>query len=116
MRFITRLLLIALAIMGVSYFIPGISVRSFWVALLFALILGVVNALIRPLIILLTLPINLLTLGLFTLIINAFTFWLASKFIFGVEIASFASAFWGALIIWIVSWLANQLLKGRGEK
>ena len=93
MRFIIRLVLSALAITGVSYFIPGVSVRSFWAALLFALILGIVNALARPLLVLFTLPINLLTLGFFTLIINAFTFWLASKFVFGIEITSVSSSF-----------------------
>lgn len=115
MRFVLRFLLNAAGILLVAYAIPEFEVSSFWAALIFALILGVVNALLRPLIILLTLPVNILTLGLFTLIINAFTFWLASVVSFGVHLDSFVAAFWGGLIVWIITALTGLLLKDGTE-
>ena len=84
MRFILRLIINSGVILLVAYFIPGIQVSSFWAALFLAVVMGVINALIRPIIILLTLPINLLTLGLLTLVINALMFWMASAFVIGV--------------------------------
>ena len=111
MKFILRLIISALSIILVAYLVPDIEVNSFWAALFMALILGIVNALIRPFVLLLTLPVNLLTLGIFTLVINALMFWLASALSFGVEIGSFAAAFWGALIVFLVSWFSNHLLR-----
>ncbi len=111
MRFILRLIINAGVILLVAYLIPGIHVSSFWSALFLAVVLGLINALIRPIIILLTLPINLLTLGLLTLVINALMLWMASVFVIGVEITSFATAFWGALLIWIISWFSNYFMK-----
>ena len=93
-----RWLLNTLILMLVGYLTPGISFTSFWAALIASLVIGFLNALIRPLLILLTLPINVLTLGLFTLIINAFIFWLASTIVKGFDITSFGAAFWGAVI------------------
>ena len=116
MKFILRLLINALAILLVAYLIPGITVSSFWAALIMAVILGIINALISPSVKILTLPISILTLGLFTLVINALMFLLASYFVVGVKIDSFASAFWGALIISIIGFLANQFLKKKKKK
>ncbi|MBU1118364.1 phage holin family protein [Patescibacteria group bacterium] len=116
MRFILRLLLNAAGILFVAYIIPGLEVSSFIAALLFALILGIVNALLRPLILLLTLPVNILTLGLFTLVVNAFTFWLASVVSFGVHVESFAAAIWGGLIVWIITAITGLLLKDGNEE
>jgi len=110
-KFIIKIIIVALVVVGVSYFIPGISVTDYLTALLFALILGVVNVLVRPLVMLLSLPIRWLTLGLFTLIVNALMFWLASIVVPGIIIDSFFSAFLGALIVGVISWLVNQLLK-----
>jgi putative membrane protein len=93
-----RWLLNTLILILVGYLTPGINFTSFWAALIASLVIGFLNALIRPLIILLTLPINILTLGLFTLIINAFIFWLASTIVKGFDIANFSAAFWGAII------------------
>ncbi len=72
---------------------------------------GLVNAVIRPIILIFSLPMNILTLGLGTFVINAVLFWLASQFVFGVEISSFAGAFWGALTVSVVSWLASFFIK-----
>ncbi len=111
MKLAVRWLLGAIALMLVAYFVPGISVSSFYAALVAALILGLINALIRPFIILLTLPINILTLGLFTLVINALMFLLASSVVKGFFVAGFWPAFWGALVMWLFSWVINSLLK-----
>ena len=109
MKLILRWLISALALMLVAYFVPGIVVNNFYSALIAALILGLINALIRPLLILFTLPINILTLGLFTLVINALMFWLASSIVKGFYVMGFWPAFWGALIMWLVSWMVSSL-------
>jgi len=84
----------------VSYIVPGIQFSGTWALLLTVIVLGFVNALIRPILVLLTLPVNILTLGLFTLIINALMFWFASTIVKGFEVQDFWSAFWGALVYW----------------
>ncbi len=96
--------------MAAAYLVPGVHVANLWSALIAALVIGLINALIRPLILLLTLPVNILTLGLFTLVINALMFWLASSIAKGFDVSSFSAAFWGALVYWLVSWIANGLL------
>lgn len=115
MRLLLRWLLNALAIILISYLISSISVSGFYIALMVALILGLVNAVIRPLIIILTLPINILTLGLFVLVINALLFWFVSSFVKGFEVAGFQAAFVGALILSVVSWFSNMLLKDKND-
>lgn len=95
-----RWVLSALVLLLVSYIVPGIQFSGTWALFLTVVVLGLVNALIRPIIILLTLPINFLTLGLFTLIINALMFWFASTIVKGFEVQDFWSAFWGALVYW----------------
>lgn len=111
MRLLLRWLISALTLMLVAYYVPGITVASFYAALIAALILGLINAIIRPLLVVLTLPVNILTLGLFTLVINALMFWLASSVVKGFYVSGFMAAFWGALIMWLVGWVINGLLK-----
>lgn len=111
MFFIIRLIINALIIIGIAYLVPGISVGSFYTALLVAIILGLINAIIRPIIILLTLPVNILTLGLFTLVINALLFWLVATIVKGFTVDGFLPAFWGALILWLVSWVTSGFIK-----
>ncbi len=110
MNILIRFLINALAVMAAAYIVPGITVRNFWVALIAALVIGLVNALIRPLLLLLTLPINIVTLGLFTLVVNALMFWLAASLVKGFDVAGFGAAFWGALVFWLVSWFTNSLI------
>jgi putative membrane protein len=98
-----KLIFIAVLCLGVAYIIPGLLIKNFWAALVFSLILGFMNVFVRPILTLLTLPISVLTLGIFTLIINAFVFWLASLISFGVIVESFAAAFWGGAIVWLGS-------------
>jgi len=100
-----------LAIFAIAYFLPGIGVSGIYAAFIAALILGIINAILRPLLVLLTLPINVITLGLFTLVINALLFWFASTIVKGFEVADFKAAFLGALIMWLVSWITNWLFK-----
>lgn len=111
MRLLLRWLISALTLMLVAYYVPGITVMSFYAALIAALILGLINAVIRPLLVILTLPVNILTLGLFTLVINALMFWLASSVVKGFYVSGFMAAFWGALIMWLVGWTVSGLLK-----
>jgi putative membrane protein len=110
MDLLIRFILNALAVMAAAYIVPGITVTNFWVALIAALIIGIVNALVRPILLILTLPINIITLGLFTLVINALMFALAAYLVRGFEVANFTAAFLGALVFWIVSWFTNAML------
>ncbi len=111
MKLLLRWLLGAAALMLIAYYVPGIAVASFYAALVAALVLGLINALIRPFIILLTLPVNILTLGLFTLVINALMFWLAGTVVKGFFVAGFSPAFWGALAMSVISWAISSLFK-----
>jgi len=113
--FIVRWVVNALAVMLAAYLVPGVSVRDFWSALIAAIVIGLVNAIVRPLAIILTLPINIITLGLFTLVINALMFWLASSIVPGFKVDGFWPAFGGALVFWAVSWLSNAFLKEAKE-
>lgn len=113
MKLLLRWLVSAAALMLIAMYVPGIKVAGFYTALIAALIFGLINALIRPLALLLTLPVNLLTLGLFTFVINALMFWLASTVVKGFYVSGFWPAFWGALIMWVVSWFTNMMLKNK---
>jgi len=111
-----RWLLNTFILMLVAYIVPGISFSGFWPALLASAIFGLINAVVRPLMIILTLPINILTLGLFTLVINALMFWLASTIVKGFFVANFAAAFWGALVYWLIITFISYLFEDRPIK
>ncbi len=111
MKLIFRWLINAGTLILLASYLPGISVSGWYAALITALVLGLVNALIKPVLVLLTLPVNILTLGLFTFIINALLFWFVASVVKGFEVAGFWPAFWGALIMSVVSWLVSSLLK-----
>jgi putative membrane protein len=104
-----------LALIVAAKLIDGVRVQSLGMAVLAAGILGVVNAVIRPVVLLLTLPINLLTLGLFTLVINALMLPFVAYLVPGLVIETFRAAFWAALIISIISWLLNIFVSGDGR-
>lgn len=106
MRILLKWIIMAAAVIIAAYFIPGVRVASFWSALWVALFLGIVNLVLRPFLILITLPINILTLGLFTFVINAALILLASHVIRGFEVAGF----WWALVYGIVLSIVNYLL------
>ncbi len=111
MSLLLRLLLNALGVILVSYIVPGVHVSGFFTALITAFVIGLINAVIRPVLLILSLPINILTLGLFTLVINALMFWLASALVPGFQIAGFGAALIGALVFWIISWATNVLVR-----
>lgn len=107
MKLLLRWGLNALALMLLPELLPSIRVDSYAAALVSALFLGLVNALIRPLLILVTLPITLLTLGLFTLVINALLFWMVGSLVGGLHVPGFWPAFWGAIVYSLLTWLVN---------
>ena len=100
----------AAALMAVAYLVPGIAMASFTTALVAALVLGLVNAVIRPILILLTLPATVLTLGLFIFVINGLLFWFVGSFISGFMVAGFWPGVFGAIAYSIVSWALSALL------
>lgn len=98
------------ALFALPYLMSSITISSFGTALLAALILGLINALIRPVLVLLTLPVTLLTLGLFIFVINGLMFWLVSGLVSGFQVAGFWAAVGGALLYSIISWALSTLL------
>ena len=111
MKLIRTTLVTALALMATAYIVPGFTVQSFGIAIVAALVLGLVNAVIRPLMLLLTLPINILTLGLFTWVINALMIGLAAFFVGGFAVSGFLPALLGSLVVSLVSSLLNSILE-----
>lgn len=111
MILITRILLIALTLLLVSEYIPGITISGVYAAIIAAVILGILNAIVRPILIVLTLPITILTLGLFVLVINASLFYFAASFIDGFAVSGFWSALVGSVIISLVSTVGNRYIK-----
>lgn len=110
-----RWLVLTAAVLVASWLLDGIRVTGLLPAFLAAAALGILNAFFRPLLILLTLPINILTLGLFTFLINALMLKIASGVITGFEVYGFWTAVFGALIIGSVSWLLNAFVGGQGK-
>jgi putative membrane protein len=113
MRILLVWLINALSLLAVPYVLPSVSIDSFYVALVTALLLGLVNTLIRPLLVIVTLPITILTLGLFTLVINGLLFWFVASFVQGFHVGGFWSAFWGAIVYSLISSVASWLLLPR---
>lgn len=110
MKFITRLLITAFALVLVTYFVPGIVVTGLYSALIAAFFLAIVNAVVRPILVLLTLPITILTLGIFIFVINASIFLFVASFVDGFTVTSFWSALVGSVLVSIVSGIANRFL------
>jgi putative membrane protein len=110
MRFLLRLLLNGVAVLLAAYLIPGLRVADPGTALVAGIALGLVNAIVRPVLILLTLPFTLLTLGLFIFVINAVCLALVAWLVPGFTISGFGAAFLGALVITLTSWLLSALL------
>ena len=115
MGFLIRVLVNALAIIFAAAILPGIQVDSFVSALGAGLVLGLINAFVRPVLLILTLPITLLTLGLFLLILNAFCFWLVASLVKGFHVASFGSALLGSIVVTVVSWILTALVSDSGK-
>lgn len=108
--FLVRIVISTLVTLLLVHLLPGIEVKNWLDACFFGIAVGIVNSIVRPILVLLTIPISVLTLGVFLLAINVFTFWLASEIAYGVHIHTFSSAFWGGFIIWLTGIFANRLI------
>jgi putative membrane protein len=108
-RFITTWLITAVSLLITTYIIPGFKVESVAAAVIAAVVIGLVSAIVRPVLFLLTLPITILTLGLFSFVVNALTIWVASAFSPGFEIEGFLPALLGSLVLSVVSGFLNGL-------
>ena len=115
MGFILRLIVNAAALWVAAQLIPGIAVTGLTPLLLAALVLGLINAIVRPILLVLTLPLTLLTLGLFIFILNAFCLWLTSRIVTGFVVQTFGAAFLGALVVSVVSWLLTAFISDTGR-
>jgi putative membrane protein len=100
----------AVALLAVAYILPGIAVASFGSALIAALVLGLLNTLVKPVLVLLTLPITVITLGLFLLVLNALVFWFAGSVLRGFRVEGFWWAMIGAVVYSIISWLLSKIV------
>ncbi|NPV05542.1 MAG: phage holin family protein [Syntrophaceae bacterium] len=109
-----RWLILTAAILAAAYLVEGIVVSGFWSAFFAAAILGFLNVFLKPILIILTLPVNILTLGLFTLVINAGLLKIASALIPGFDVHGFWPAVMGAIIVSVVNWLLGTLIADRG--
>ena len=115
MGFLARVLLNTVAIVLAGLIVPGIGVDGLLTALGAGTALGLINALIRPILLILTLPITLVTLGLFIVVLNAGCFWLVSVFVPGFHVAGFWPALGGALLVSVVSWVGTAFVSDRGR-
>ena len=113
--FLIRVLVNALAIWLATAIVPGIDASSAAIVLVAALVLGLVNAIVRPILLVLTLPLTLVTLGLFLFVLNALCLWLTSAIVPGFDVRGFWPAFWGAVLISAVSWAVNGFVSDRGR-
>ena len=113
MKLITRLLITAFGLLIVSHTIPGIMIDGLYIALVAAVIIGLLNLIVRPILHILTLPITLLTFGLFVFIINAALFLFAASFIQGFSVDGFLPALLGSIIVSIISTIGNSLTSNK---
>lgn len=110
LRLLVVWLINALALLAVAYVLPGIEVADFTTALVAAVVLGLVNAVIRPILILLTLPATILTLGLFIFVINGLLFWMVGSWLEGFAVSGFWWGVLGAIVYSIVSWALSAAI------
>lgn len=116
MTLIVRWFINALALLLVAYLYSGVQVDGIFAALIAALVLGLVNAVIRPLLVVLTLPVTILTLGLFIFVINAFMFWFVTEIVKGFSVTGFMAALIGSLMFSVISLVTNWLVFDKEKK
>lgn len=116
MRWFLRFLLNGLAIFAAAWFVPGVHLVGAWAAVAAGVVLGFVNAIVKPVLFFLTLPVTLLTLGLFIFVVNAACLALTAAVVPGFDIDGFWPAVLGALVVSIVSWVLNALLPDPGRR
>ena len=110
MKLLIGWLLNALALLGVAYFVPDIHVSSFMSALIAAAVIGLANMLVKPILLILTLPVTIITLGLFIFVINGILFWLAGYFLQGFDVKTITAGIIGAIVYSIISWILSAVL------
>lgn len=113
MHLLIRWIVNAAALMLVAYLYPGVAVTSFAAAMVAALVLGLVNAVVRPILVLLTLPVTLLTLGLFLFVINALLFWFVAEVVQGFHVSGFGGALVGSILYSIITLITSWLFFSR---
>lgn len=113
MRILIAWAINALCLLALPWLMSSVQVSGFGAALVAALVIGLLNALIRPVLLVLTLPINLLTLGLFTFVLNGLMFWLAARVLEGFSVAGFGSAILASILYSVITWAVSVLVLGR---
>lgn len=109
MQVLVKLLLRSLAVFTAAYVVGGVTLSGWVPAVVVAVVLGILNSVLKPVLVVLTLPVNILTLGLFTLVINALLVMLAAKIVPGFEVKSFMTAFWFGVVLSVVNWFLNKV-------
>lgn len=109
LKFLLRLLLVAASVILASYIVPGITVATFWTALFVAFVLAILNTFVKPILTILTLPVTIITLGLFGIVLNIFLFWLASYLVAGFTVVGAMAFIWGALITTVARFIAQKI-------
>lgn len=109
MKIILHWVLVSIAVFATTYIVKGISVDPVWIALIVGACLTLFNMFIKPIINILTLPLNIITLGLFSLVINGVLFWYLGTFIRGFTVTTFSAAFVGALLVSILNWILKKV-------
>ena len=107
---LVRWILNAAALLLVAYLYPGVQVENFFAAAMAALVLGLINAVVRPILVILTFPVTLLTLGLFLFVINALLFWLAAEIVSGFTVSGFFAALIGSILYSLITLLTSWIL------
>lgn len=110
MRLLLVWLINAAALLALKYIMPSITVDSFVTALIVALVLGLINTVIRPIFVILTIPVTILTLGLFLFVINGLLFWAVGSFVPGFHVDGFWAGVFGAIVYSIISWALSAIL------
>lgn len=113
MKLIAKLVIIAIIILTLPSFVPGIEITSFGTAMLVALFFGILNAVVRPIILLIAFPITIITLGLFSFVVNAGLFWWIGSFVKGFYVAGFVPALLGSLVVSATAFIVDKLLSGK---
>lgn len=109
MKIILHWIILSVAVYATTFIVSGISINPLWVALIVGACLTLFNMFIKPIIKILTLPINIITLGLFSLVINGAIFWYLGTLVKGFEVTTFTAAFIGALLVSIINWILNKI-------
>lgn len=109
MRLLLRWVISSAAIFAVAYLVPGVHIANFYTALIAAMVIGLVNLVLRPVLLILTLPVTIVTLGLFAFILNALLFWFASTIVKGFYVDGFVAALLGSLVFGLISWIGNGI-------